>query len=201
MTTISPAPPAWAERLLRAQLAPRDRDPVSGDLLEIYRDRVDATGDVLRADVWYVLEVLRIAWIEFGPWIVLFALVTLARTGFDWLHPTTDFAVRSTWTTVASASVMFVAGFASTWRLRSVSSAIVAGLVTSLGGGAIHAIGVLALLAARHDPATLAAIGGSGGLAEDFTLPLTIALPAAFIAALGGTLAWLTHGATYELED
>jgi hypothetical protein len=73
--------------------------------------------------------------------------------------------------------------------------------VTTVGGGAIHAAGALALLAARHDSATLAAVRGSGGLAEALTLPLTIAVPAACIAALGGTLAWLTRGAAGWADD
>ena len=186
-------PPAWAERLLRLQLAPRDRGPLSGDLCEMYLDRVDA-GGVGRADLWYVLEVLRITWLETGPWIVLFALATAARTGLDWLVPTTDFAVRSVWSTGVGVGVLFTAGFATAWRLRSVGSAIAAGLVTSVGGGLLHAVAAATLLALRHDPATLDAIRASGGLSEALTLPFTLALPAAFIAALGGTLSWLTQG-------
>jgi hypothetical protein len=189
------APPPWAERLLRLQLAPHDRDPVSGDLLELYLDRVDA-GGVARADLWYVLEVLRVTWLETGPWIVLFALATIARTALDWLVPTTDFAVRSAWTTAVSVGVLFTAGLAATWRLRSVGSAVAAGLVTSLGGGLLHAVAAATLLALRHDPATLDAIRASGGLSEALTLPLLTAVPAAFVAALGGTLSWLTRGTT-----
>jgi hypothetical protein len=33
-------PPQWAERLLRLLLKPEDRDSVSGDLLEEYRDSI-----------------------------------------------------------------------------------------------------------------------------------------------------------------
>src|SRR5207237_10143742 len=110
------------------------------------------------------------------------------------LGPTDEFSARSMWTTAVSATLMFAAGCSSTWRLRSIASGAVAALVASVGGGLLHAIGALALLATRHDPGTLAAIRGSGGLSEALMLPLTIAIPAAFIGAMGGTLAWLIHG-------
>jgi hypothetical protein len=49
-------PPRWAESLLRMLLAPEDRDSVSGDLLEEYRESIVPA---LRgkADGWYVRQV------------------------------------------------------------------------------------------------------------------------------------------------
>ena len=45
-------PPRWAESLLRMLLSSADRDSVSGDLLEEYRESVvPALGD--RANGWY----------------------------------------------------------------------------------------------------------------------------------------------------
>src|SRR5262249_22326381 len=48
-------PPAWAETALRALLAPRDRDTITGDLLEEYRETPRAA---FEARIWY----LRQAW-------------------------------------------------------------------------------------------------------------------------------------------
>lgn len=48
-----PRPPRWAESLLRSCLRPPDRDAVSGDLLEEYRDSVRPSRGRLSADVWY----------------------------------------------------------------------------------------------------------------------------------------------------
>jgi hypothetical protein len=39
-----------------------------------------------------------------------------------------------------------------------------------------------------HDPQTLAAIQGSGGLAEVFSLPITMVIPGACLGTVGGML-------------
>ena len=51
-------PPAWAEAVLRALLDSRNRETVSGDLLEEYREVVVPTSGVVRARVWYLRQVL-----------------------------------------------------------------------------------------------------------------------------------------------
>jgi hypothetical protein len=51
-------PPRWAERLLRIFLASRDRDTIPGDLLEEYREVVLPARGKLRAQIWYVKQVL-----------------------------------------------------------------------------------------------------------------------------------------------
>jgi hypothetical protein len=53
-------PPRWAEHLLRASLAPRDRDTIAGDLLEEYREVVRPTRGRLGADFWYLRQVLSL---------------------------------------------------------------------------------------------------------------------------------------------
>jgi hypothetical protein len=194
-------PPAFAEWLLRRQLAIRDRDTVSGDMLEMYRDRLDEFGSMWRADVWYWTEVARLTWMANGQWVVLYALAELVRTALDWFLPTTDFAMRSTWTTAVSVGLLFVAGMSTAWRVRSISSAALTACIATIGGGLIHGVGALALLAARHDPATLAAIRGSGGLAEALTLPMFIVLPAVVIGGIGGGASSLLRGLGDILAD
>jgi len=51
-------PPSWAEAILRGLLAPRNRETVSGDLLEEYREVVLPACGVVRARVWYLRQVL-----------------------------------------------------------------------------------------------------------------------------------------------
>ena len=53
-----PAPPRWLERLLILCLSPRDRNTVSGDLLEEYREEKLPRLGSLRANVWYVRQSL-----------------------------------------------------------------------------------------------------------------------------------------------
>jgi len=55
-------PPRWAEAWLRLLLPARDRETVSGDLLEQYRDSVHPTQGRLRANAWYVAQVGWFTW-------------------------------------------------------------------------------------------------------------------------------------------
>jgi hypothetical protein len=62
MTITERNPPRWAEGLLRSLLRPGDREAISGDLLEEFREvRRPALG-ALRADAWYVKQVLSVFW-------------------------------------------------------------------------------------------------------------------------------------------
>jgi hypothetical protein len=55
ITDSKPRPPEWAETLLRMSLKQSDREAVSGDLLEEYREGAITERGSRRADVWYVL--------------------------------------------------------------------------------------------------------------------------------------------------
>ena len=48
----------WVDRVFRLLLRPRDRDTISGDLLEEYREEVLPTRGPLAARLWYVRQVL-----------------------------------------------------------------------------------------------------------------------------------------------
>jgi hypothetical protein len=59
MTTDSSAdknPPRWAERLLRGLLTPANRDTITGDLLEEYREVIRPTRGAVRARLWYLRQ-------------------------------------------------------------------------------------------------------------------------------------------------
>ena len=84
--------------------------------------------------------------------------------------------------------VLLLAGF---WAgLRSDSFA--AGTIIVASSAALAAVfdilGALVFLAIWHDPRTMAAIRGSGGLEEVFTLPVLLILPGALIGTVGGGL-------------
>src|SRR6476661_3579063 len=80
MTITELNPPRWAEFLLQSLLRPGDREAISGDLLEDYREvRRPALG-ALRADAWYVKHVLSIFWRLLWPFaIAMIALHALTR--------------------------------------------------------------------------------------------------------------------------
>src|ERR1700730_9011292 len=88
-------PPAWAEALVRLFVKPSDRDNVSGDLLEEYRDSVLPIRGSRRADLWYVGQVLGFMARGAGLWATLFGAAFVVRTAMDWLVPTVDFHARS----------------------------------------------------------------------------------------------------------
>lgn len=54
-------PPAWLERALLRLLSPRDRETISGDLLEEYREARLPHSGPLRANLWYLRQVLSFA--------------------------------------------------------------------------------------------------------------------------------------------
>jgi hypothetical protein len=177
-------PPAWAEATLRLLLRPEDREGVTGDLLEQYQDRLAAGRGRRRAVAWYVRQVAGFAWRTLWVWIVLLSAGHVGRTALDWRVPTHDFTLRSTVTTYFAIAVFASAGLSAAWRSRSPLAGVLAGAVISATSAATSLFGSLALLAICHD-ATMAAIQGSGGLDEMFTLPLIMIVPATIVAAAG----------------
>ena len=69
-------PPSWAESLLRLILTPEDRDSVSGDLLEEYRESiVPSLGGT--ANRWYVRHVARYVLSATWAWAVVVGAICL----------------------------------------------------------------------------------------------------------------------------
>ncbi len=50
------SPPRWLEKLLILCLSPRDRETISGDLLEEYREEQVGHRGSLRANLWYMRQ-------------------------------------------------------------------------------------------------------------------------------------------------
>ena len=61
---IGEAPPRLLERALLLFLAERDRETVSGDLLEEYREEQLPRLGTLRANLWYLRQAVSVAWIR-----------------------------------------------------------------------------------------------------------------------------------------
>jgi len=184
MTNVTP--PGWAETILRMLLAPRDRQTVSGDLLEGYRESIYPTRGRLRADVWYVTQVAGFAWRGHRTWAALLSAAFVARTALDWFVPTTDFHDRSAISTAVSVGILVGAGFWAAWRSNSLMAGALAGVASTFIAALISITGVASLLTMWHDPQTLEAIQGSGGLEEAFVLPVMMIVPGTFLGALGG---------------
>ncbi|HYL06235.1 MAG TPA: permease prefix domain 2-containing transporter [Thermoanaerobaculia bacterium] len=186
--SIDATPPGWAEALLRAFLAPGDSDSVSGDLLEQYRESVRPARGRRRADTWYVTQALGFVWRSARPWAAVFAAAFIARTALDWLVPPADFHSRATVSTLLGAGIVLLAGFWAASRSGSFAAGPVIGVATAAIAAPIQVLGAATLLAGWHDPITMAAIRGSGGLAEVLTLPFLMVLPGVVLGTIGGFL-------------
>ena len=82
----APLPPAWAEWMLRLVLREKDRESVSGDLLEEYRDSiVPARG--AGANAWYVRQVAGFVWRSTWAWGAIVGAICLWRYLLDTLAP------------------------------------------------------------------------------------------------------------------
>lgn len=82
---IRQAPPGWLERLLILCLSPRDRETISGDLLEEYREGQVLQLGSLRANLWYLRQSISFLFVRSfgGPrmkaaltWVSVFTVVS-----------------------------------------------------------------------------------------------------------------------------
>ncbi len=186
--TVHASPPALAEIMLRAFLTEQDFESVSGDLLEEYRESVYTTRGALRADLWYLAQVLGFAWRDASVWAVVFAVVFIGRTAMDWHVPTAEFHTRSVVSTLAGVGIFLAAGFRAGSRSGWSAAGAVVGLATAGLALPVQLLGAGVLLVVWHDPSVVAAIRSSGGLEEVFTLPLLTVLPGILLGAMGSAL-------------
>lgn len=131
-------------------------------------------------------QIAGLAWRDNRLWAALLGGLFVGRTAFDWLVPAVDFHARATTSTFVGAGILFCAGFWGAWRSNSVRAGALAGVATASLSAIVSIIGVASLLAIWHDAQTLAAIQGSGGLEEAFTLPVMMVIPGVCLGTLGG---------------
>ena len=200
MTTnpdLQVAPPQWAEWLLRVTLKRADRESVSGDLLEEYRDTVVPARGQSAADVWYLRQAAGFMWRATWVWAVLFSGANVIRQAVDLFIPTHEFHVRSFWTTYTAVALLAATSFWSAWRSGSFVAGIVVTIVMTQIAAVLSVTGVTLLLAIWHDPATLKAAADSGGIGEAYVLPFMMIVPAlivgtvaAAVGSVSGRLLW-----------
>lgn len=179
-------PPAWAEALLRLLLKPEDRETVSGDLLEAYRDTIVPARGRAGADGWYVRQVLGFLWRATWLWAAVFSGAFVARNAFDWLVPTTDFYMRSQVTTYFAIGTLLLVGFGAAWRSGSAIAGILVTVVASQIAAVFSIVGSSVLLAFLKSPEIDRAIAGSGGIEEVYVLPFMMIVPAVILGTVAG---------------
>lgn len=181
-------PPRWAEALLRLLLRPKDRESVSGDLLEEYRETiVPACGRA--ADRWYVWQVGSFLLRTSLGWGALLGAALVIRYLFDTLVPATDYRMRTTTLTYTIMVATLLSGFSTAWRTRSILAGVVTSLSAATIGAIVSIVGTGVMLAIWHDPATLYEWRNSGGLDEAFIdVPLKLVAIGTVIGGVGALL-------------
>lgn len=186
-------PPRWAETLLHLVLDSRDRATVSGDLLEEFRESIRPRRGPWGADRWYIRQVMGFVVRSNVLPALLFGGAFVARTALDWLQPTADFHTRSLISTLVATSILLVSGFFASWKSGTILAGGLSGIATTTLAALLSTIGASGLLAIWHDPTTLQAIEGSGGLSEVFSLPVMLIFPGVLLGAIGGMVGTVVH--------
>ena len=193
-------PPQWAESLLQLFLSAADRDSISGDLLEEFRESiVPALG--AGANRWYVRQVAWYVLRATAPWGALVAAIGVTRYLFDTLAPIHYtpgvIALRSTVMTRALMATFALCGCWQAWCTGWWHAGVVAAFAAAVLGGVLEIIGTAMLLTVRHDPSTMAAIQGSGGIGELWAIPLILQPLAGTITGIAGAAVGRAAAAIY----
>jgi hypothetical protein len=134
-------PPRWAEAMLRSLLRPGDRESISGDLLEEYREvRRPALG-ALRADAWYIKHVLSVMWRLLWPFaITMIALKVLTLVA--WLPDAALFQAPGV--SAQDATLCLFAGYYTSQRTGLVrTGAFLAGATNVIGVTTVFVSGAI----------------------------------------------------------
>jgi hypothetical protein len=192
MTTA--VPPAWTRALLTAALPLRDRESISGDLLEEYRESIEPQRGKTAANRWYLRQVLNIALRAHIVWAVLFAAIFVGRAAVDAFVPVHDFSARSAITTYGAMAIWMTAGFTLTWRTALLRSATLGGFFAAVLASLLNypiTAALIGFIVATNNELAWAGIQSSGGAGEMFVMPAIVLIPATLFATLGGTTALL----------
>jgi hypothetical protein len=134
MSESEAAPPGWAEGLLRAILRPGDRDAITGDLLEEYREvRRPALGRV-RSLAWYLAQVLSVAW----PLVWPFAAAGILLKAAAWFLPLPNASLfQAPGVSAHDAALCLAASYYASQRTRLIRTGMVVAGVTNVAGVAL----------------------------------------------------------------
>ena len=138
------SPPRWAENLLRFLLRDRDRDTVTGDLLEEYQEVILPVRGRLRANIWYLQQTLSfVSSVTLG--IILGAVFGVWNLMHTLLAPLADDTAAALLSFYGPMFVMWgFAGFAACRRTGRFVDAIKSGVI--VGAITISALHVVVIV-------------------------------------------------------
>jgi hypothetical protein len=166
---IPPAPPRWLETLLRWCLPVRDRETISGDLLEEYREVQLPRLGPMRANVWYMRQLISFLIVRsvgastmkaFLTWMSLFtalAGVWLAVMENILRHP--GYAARS-----AVAACIVIQGIATVLFLMWHGGHPIFRIIVQAGAAGVVVLGasaIIGILNAAHFEGFVLVVGAA----------------------------------------
>jgi hypothetical protein len=137
---IQALPPRWMERILRAMLKKRDRDTISGDLLEEFREDIFPAKGRIRADLWYLWQVLSlIEGASFG--LLLGSALSAFSTAMLMIAPLrTDRPIEVALLCGVILLLLSLSGFLACHRGGNLFDAMKAGTVAGLVAAAVSSL-------------------------------------------------------------
>jgi len=138
----------------------------------------------------------RVPWRAAAPWGIALGATFVFREVYDLFQPTTDWAIRSEWSTAAGLAICFSAGFQAAWRRRDFGHGGIVALVAILIGFFVAIVGNVAAVLVIH---TFRSLDLSKEIyrALEVPLPVMLMVGGAFGAAGAAIAAGLTsfrHG-------
>jgi hypothetical protein len=134
MSVKESAPPHWAEALLRSLLRPSDRDAISGDLLEEYREVRRPSLGRLRADAWYAKHVFSVLWRLLWPCAL--AMIAFQQSG-RYVHLPNVSLLQAPGVSAQDAIICLVAGYWGARRTGLIRTGALLGAATNVIGVAM----------------------------------------------------------------
>jgi hypothetical protein len=146
-------PPRWAEAILQCLLKPAYRESTAGDLLEEYRAARRPSLGAVRANTWYIVQVLSILWRLVRSAVLVmaaqsvFLASTVFRPGHHAPHPSPlglpalgSIALSIVWygsfvgtpgVSIFDAAIYFLVAFGGVQRTRRIRTGVLLAAVTS----------------------------------------------------------------------
>jgi len=132
MSDTQVTPPRWAQALLKSLLRPSDSESVPGDLLEEYREVRRPSLGRLRADAWYIEQMLSVLWRVAWPCVV--AIIVLRILSFPLPRGWNPGLAPAPGLSLLDALIFVWAGYYGSQRTGRFSTGIVMSAVTSFLG-------------------------------------------------------------------
>lgn len=181
-------PPRWMESTLRLLLDPINAETVSGDLIEEYRESVYPGKGKLKADLWFLRQVLSFTWRSSLLGSLIVAVLVSGRFVLDTFAPSTNWGPRSAFTTWSLIAAYLVIGFWAARRTRHAMTGTVIAISTHVIAHLLSTAVTVVLFFAviRDDPGMQRLFYVTGGWDEIWGLPLMLLPIVAVLGSIGG---------------